>query len=270
MRRCRGVSPTSSSQPRPASRPATGPNDAGLSRQHLIAACEASLRRLGRDHIDLYQVHEWDGQTPLEETLGALDALVRSGKVRYIGCSNFAGWQLMKAAGVAQRRGFEPFVAQQIYLSLQSRDAEHEVMPAAIDLGLGTLVWSPLAGGLLSGKYRRGATPEGAARHVGDWNEPPIYDHDRLYDTIDAIVEIASHARCRTVADRSRLAARAPGRDVARHRRQDARATRRESRCGRRAPDAGGSRRARAREPYSLALSALASGRQCRRSPLGS
>ncbi len=170
----------------------TGPNDAGLSRQHLIAACEASLRRLGRDHIDLYQVHEWDGQTPLEETLGALDALVRSGKVRYIGCSNFAGWQLMKAASVAQHRGFEPFIAQQIYLSLQSRDAEHEVMPAAIDLGLGTLVWSPLAGGLLSGKYRRDATPEGAARHVGDWNEPPIYDHDRLYDTIDAIVEIAS------------------------------------------------------------------------------
>jgi aryl-alcohol dehydrogenase-like predicted oxidoreductase len=170
----------------------TGPNDAGLSRHHLIAACEASLRRLRRDHIDLYHVHEWDGQTPLEETLGALAALIQSGKVRYIACSNFTGWQLMKAAAVAERRGFEPFVAQQIYLSLQSRDAEHEVMPAAIDLGLGTLVWSPLAGGLLSGKYRRDVTPEGAARHVGDWDEPPIYDEDRLYDTIDAIVEIAS------------------------------------------------------------------------------
>ena len=171
----------------------SGPNDAGLSRQHLIAACEASLRRLRRDHIDLYQVHEWDGQTPLEETLGALDALVRSGKVRYIGCSNFSGWHLMKAAAVAERRGLEPFVAQQIYLSLQSRDAEHEVMPAALDLGLGTLVWSPLAGGLLSGKYRRGATPEGMARHVvGEWREPPIYDEDRLYDTVDAIVEIAA------------------------------------------------------------------------------
>jgi aryl-alcohol dehydrogenase-like predicted oxidoreductase len=168
-----------------------GPNDAGLSRHHLIAACEASLRRLRRDHIDLYQMHEWDGQTPLEETLSALDTLVQSGKVRYLGTSNYTGWQLMKAAGVAERRGFEPFVAQQIFLSLQSRDAEVEVMPAAIDLGLGTLVWSPLAGGLLSGKYRRGVTPEGAARHLGDWHEPPIYDEDRLYDTIDAIVEIA-------------------------------------------------------------------------------
>jgi aryl-alcohol dehydrogenase-like predicted oxidoreductase len=170
----------------------SGPNDAGLSRHHLIAACEASLRRLRRDHIDLYQVHAWDGQTPLEETLAALDALIQSGKVRYIGSSNFSGWHLMKAAGVAERRGYEPFVAQQVYLSLQSRDAEHEVMPAAIDLGLGTLVWSPLAGGLLTGKYRRGVIPEGTARHLTDWHEPPIYDEDRLYDTVDAIVEIAS------------------------------------------------------------------------------
>jgi aryl-alcohol dehydrogenase-like predicted oxidoreductase len=172
----------------------TGPgaNEGGLSRHHLIAACEASLRRLRRDHIDLYQVHAWDGQTPLEETLSALDALVQSGKVRYIGSSNFSGWHLMKAAGVAERRGYEPFVAQQIYLSLQSRDAEHEMIPAAIDLGLGTLVWSPLAGGLLSGKYRRGVKPDGEARHLNDWHEPPIYDEDRLYDTVDAIVEIAS------------------------------------------------------------------------------
>ena len=169
-----------------------GANDAGLSRHHLIAACEASLRRLRRDHIDLYQVHAWDGQTPLEETLSALDSLVQSGKVRYIGCSNFSGWQLMKAACVADRRGYAPFVAQQIYLSLQARDAEHELIPAAIDLGVGTLVWSPLAGGLLSGKYRRGVTPEGTARHLGDWHEPPIYDEDRLYDTVDVILEIAS------------------------------------------------------------------------------
>jgi aryl-alcohol dehydrogenase-like predicted oxidoreductase len=169
-----------------------GANDAGLSRHHLIAACEASLRRLRRDHIDLYQVHAWDGQTPLEETLSALDSLVQSGKVRYIGCSNFSGWQLMKAACVADRRGYAPFVAQQIYLSLQAREAEHELIPAAIDLGVGTLVWSPLAGGLLSGKYRRGVAPEGTARHLGDWHEPPIYDEDRLYDTVDVIVEIAS------------------------------------------------------------------------------
>ena len=98
----------------------------------------------------------------------------------------------MKAAGVADRHGYAPFVAQQIYLSLQAREAEYEIIPAAIDLGVGTLVWSPLAGGLLSGKYRRGVTPEGTARHLADWHEPPIYDEDRLYDTVDAIVEIAS------------------------------------------------------------------------------
>jgi aryl-alcohol dehydrogenase-like predicted oxidoreductase len=168
-----------------------GPNDAGLSRHHLISACEASLRRLRRDHIDLYQVHTWDGQTPLEETLSALATLVRSGKVRYIGCSNFSGWQLMKAACVADRHGYEQFAAQQIYLSLQSRDAEYEMIPAAIDLGVGTLVWSPLAGGLLSGKYRRGVVPESPARHLGDWHEPPVYDEDQLYDTVDVIVGIA-------------------------------------------------------------------------------
>src|SRR5919109_5044423 len=133
-----------------------GPNDAGLSRHHLIASCEASLRRLRTDHIDLYQVHEWDGATPLDETLEALDTLVRSGKVRYVGCSNYAGWQLMKALGVSERRGLERFVSQQIYYSLQARDAEYELVPAAIDQGIGILVWSPLAGGLLSGKYRRG------------------------------------------------------------------------------------------------------------------
>src|SRR5213079_2836199 len=101
------------------------PNDAGLSRHHLIAACEASLRRLRTDHIDLYQVHEWDGHTPLEETLDALDALVRAGKVRYIGCSNYAGWQLMKALGISERLGLQRFVSHQIYYSLQARDAEY-------------------------------------------------------------------------------------------------------------------------------------------------
>src|SRR5919202_319225 len=158
-----------------------GPNDAGLSRQHIVEACEASLRRLRTDHIDLYQVHEWDGQTPLEETLGALDDLVRSGKVRYIGCSNYAAWQLMKALGVSERRGLERFVSQQVYYSLQSRDIEHEIVPVCLDQGVGILVWSPLAGGLLSGKYRRGhAGPEGS-RQLLDWNEPPVYDEDQLY-----------------------------------------------------------------------------------------
>jgi len=168
-----------------------GPNDAGLSRQHLIAACEASLRRLGTDYVDLYQVHEWDGQTPLEETLAALEHLLQTGKVRYVGCSNFAGWQVMKALGTAERVGLPRFVSQQVYLSLQERSAEYEIVPSALDQGLGLLIWSPLAGGLLSGKYRRGQDPPSGSRHAGEWDEPPVYDEDKLYDTIEVLVEIA-------------------------------------------------------------------------------
>ncbi len=169
----------------------SGPNDAGLSRHHIIEGCEASLRRLGTDHIDLYQVHEWDGVTPLEETLDALGSLVTAGKVRYVGASNYTGWQLMKALGTSDRLGLPRFVSQQIYYSLQAREAEYELVPAAIDQGLGVLVWSPLAGGLLSGKYRRGATAPEGSRQLTDWNEPPVYDEDKLYDTVDVLVEIA-------------------------------------------------------------------------------
>lgn len=168
-----------------------GPNDAGLSRYHLIRACEASLRRLQTDYIDLYQVHEWDGQTPLEETLETLDTLVRSGKVRYIGCSNYAGWQLLKALSTSERHGYQRFSSQQVYYSLQARDAEYELIPASLDQGLGVLVWSPLAGGLLSGKYRRGQdTPEGTRRLAG-WDEPPVRNEQQLYDTIEVLIEIA-------------------------------------------------------------------------------
>jgi len=167
-----------------------GPNDAGLSRQHIVSGCEASLRRLGTDHIDLYQVHEWDGVTPLEETLDALDLLVRSGKVRYVGASNYAGWQLMKALGLADQHGLPRFVSQQIYYSLQSRDAEYELIPAAVDQGLGVLVWSPLAGGLLTGRYRRDQRPDSGSRQLTDWNEPPVYDQDKLHDTVDVLVSV--------------------------------------------------------------------------------
>jgi aryl-alcohol dehydrogenase-like predicted oxidoreductase len=170
----------------------SGPNEAGLSRHHLIEACEASLRRLQTDHIDLYQVHEWDGQTPLEETLSALDHLLQSGKVRYVGCSNFAGWQVMKALGIGRQKGLPEFVSQQVYLSLQERSAEYEIVPSAIDQGLGLLIWSPLAGGLLSGKYRRGQPPPPGSRHASEWSEPPVYDEDRLFDTIETLVEIAA------------------------------------------------------------------------------
>jgi aryl-alcohol dehydrogenase-like predicted oxidoreductase len=169
----------------------SGPNDAGLSRQHIVSGCEASLRRLGTDHIDLYQVHEWDGVTPLEETLDALDLLVHSGKVRYVGASNYAGWQLMKALGAADRHGLPRFISQQIYYSLQARDAEYELIPVAVDQGVGVLVWSPLAGGLLSGRYRRDQRPDSGSRQLTDWNEPPVYDPDKLYDTVDVLVSVA-------------------------------------------------------------------------------
>jgi aryl-alcohol dehydrogenase-like predicted oxidoreductase len=167
-----------------------GANGAGSSRHHISRSVEASLSRLGTDYIDLYQLHGWDGQTSLEETTAALDSLVKAGKVRYIGCSNYSAWHMMKALAVSDRLGFERFSSQQIYWSLIGRDAEVELVPAALDQGLGTLVWSPLAGGLLSGKYRRGAKPS-EGRHLTDWGEPPIYDESKVYDVIDAVVEVA-------------------------------------------------------------------------------
>lgn len=170
----------------------SGPNDAGLSRHHLIRSCEDSLRRLGTDHIDLYQVHQWDGQTPLEETLEALDTLVRDGKVRYVGASNYSGWQLMKALGVSEQRGYQRYVSQQIHYTLQAREAEYELLPIAVDQECSVLVWSPLAGGLLSGKYRRDQeTPEG--RKLEGWDEPPVHDTERLYDIVDVLVEISEN-----------------------------------------------------------------------------
>ncbi len=168
-----------------------GPNDRGLSRWHLIRACEASLKRLRTDVIDLYQVHQWDGLTPLEETMEALDSLVRNGKVRYVGCSNYSGWHVMKAMEVARRDGRVPFVSEQIHYTLQAREAEYELIPIAIDQKLGILAWSPIAGGLLSGKHRRNAkTPEGTRQFAG-WKEPPVRDEARLWDIVDALVAIA-------------------------------------------------------------------------------
>ncbi len=168
-----------------------GPNDAGLSRHHIITGLEASLRRLDTDHIDIYHVHEWDGETPVEETLSTLDALVKAGKIRYLAASNYSGWQLMKALAAADARGHERFVAQQIYYSLEARDAEYELVPLALDQGLGILVWSPLAGGLLSGKFRRDADQPEESRHLNGWSEPPVRNEDRLYDTIEVLVDVA-------------------------------------------------------------------------------
>jgi len=167
-----------------------GPNDQGSSRYHLIRACEASLRRLRVETIDLYQLHQRDGQTPLEETMEALDSLVRSGKVRYVGCSNFSGWHVMKAMEIARRDGRIPFVSQQIHYTLQAREAEYELIPISLDQGLGVLVWSPLAGGLLSGKHRRNAAKPEGTRQLAGWGEPPVADEDKLFDIVDELVAI--------------------------------------------------------------------------------
>ncbi len=168
----------------------SGPNDAGLSRWHLIRSCEASLKRLRTDVIDLYQVHQWDGVTPLEETLEALDNLVRSGKVRYIGCSNYSGWHLMKAMEIARRDNRIPFISQQIHYTLQAREAEYELIPITLDQKLGVLVWSPIAGGLLSGKHRRNKNAPEGTRQMAGWTEPPIADENKLWDIVDELVAI--------------------------------------------------------------------------------
>ena len=166
-----------------------GPNDRGLSRHHLIAACKASLRRT--EVIDLYQVHQWDGVTPLEETMEALDRLVSHGHVRYIGCSNYSGWHLMKALNVSAVDHRQRFVSQQIHYTLEAREAEYELVPISLDQGLGILVWSPLAGGLLSGKHRRHGSPGEGTRQTAGWTEPPIRDEERLWRIVDVLVEIA-------------------------------------------------------------------------------
>ena len=169
---------------------AEGPNAEGLSRKHLISACEASLKRLGTDYIDIFELHEWDGLTPVEETAMVLEDLVRSGKIRYTAVSNFSGWQLMKFINASAQMRSKP-VAQEIHYTLQSREAEYELVPLSLDQGLGIMVWSPLAGGLLSGKFRRGITAAQNSRHLQNWGEPPVYDKEKLYDIIDVLCSVA-------------------------------------------------------------------------------
>ncbi len=165
-----------------------GPNDAGLSRKHILFQAEESLRRLKTDYIDLYQIHGFDPLTPLEETLEALDTLVKSGKVRYIGCSNLAAWQIMKALGISERSHLSKFVSLQAYYTIAGRDLERELVPLLQDQKVGLMVWSPLAGGLLSGKYNRNMdTKEG--RRV-NFDFPPI-NKEKAFDIIDVMQEIA-------------------------------------------------------------------------------
>jgi aryl-alcohol dehydrogenase-like predicted oxidoreductase len=169
----------------------SGPNDVGSSRYHLIKACEGSLRRLGTDYIDLYQMHGFDALTPVDEVLSALDGLVRSGKVRYIGCSNFSGWHLMKSLATSDKSGFARYVAHQAYYSLIGRDYEWELMPLGLDQKVGAVVWSPLGWGRLTGKIRRGhPMPEVSRLPVTAALGPPVAD-EYLFKVVDALDEVA-------------------------------------------------------------------------------
>ncbi len=173
-----------------------GPNDVGLSRKHIMAGCDASLRRLGTDYVDLYQVHLWDEATPLEETLSALTDLVRAGKVRYIGCSNYTAWQLMKALWISDKHEFERFVTLQPQYSLVERNIERELLPACVSEGVGVLPWGPLGGGFLSGKYRRDEKPPEDSRIAGAsddleeaWQRRSTERNWRTIDVVQSISE---------------------------------------------------------------------------------
>jgi aryl-alcohol dehydrogenase-like predicted oxidoreductase len=169
-----------------------GPNDVGASRHHLIEATNAALQRLGTEHIDILQLHAFDAMTPVEQVLGTLDDLVRAGKVRYIGVSNFSGWQLMKSLAAADRLGLPRYIANQTYYSLIGRDYEWELMPLGLDQGVGAIVWSPLGWGRLTGRIRRGQPlPPGSRLHETAGFAPPV-DEERLYRVVDAMDEIAA------------------------------------------------------------------------------
>ena len=168
-------------------------NDYGSARLHLIKACEDSLKRLGTEHIDVYHMHGFDANTPVDETLKALDNLVQSGKVRYIACSNFSGWHLMKSLSISERYGWSKYIAHQAYYSLVNRDFEWELMPLGIDQKIGTIVWSSLASGMLTGKYRRNQPLPENARVVQGGSPVPgeTIDNERLFKIVDTLEELA-------------------------------------------------------------------------------
>ncbi|HEX2867079.1 MAG TPA: aldo/keto reductase [Ignavibacteriales bacterium] len=166
-----------------------GPNDSGLSRKHILQQADESLTRLNMDYIDLYQIHGFDPLTPMEETLEALDSLVKSGKVRYIGCSNLAAWQVMKALGISAREHISRFVSLQAYYTIAGRDLERELAPMLLDQKMGLMVWSPLAGGLLSGKYTRNNVEKGEGRRA-NFDFPPV-NKEKAFDVIDVMQKIA-------------------------------------------------------------------------------
>jgi len=168
-----------------------GPNDLGSSRLYLTRSVEASLKRLGTDYIDLWQMHGFDAQTPIEETMRTLDDLVRAGKVRYIGCSNYSGWHLMKAQAVADRHGWTRHVAHQIYYSLVGRDYEWELMPLGLAEKVGAVVWSPLGGGQLSGKITRNTPPAPGTRHATIGSLGPTIPQEQFFDIVDVLLAVA-------------------------------------------------------------------------------
>ena len=171
------------------------PNDSGYSRYHLLGQVDASLARLGLDHVDLYQIHGWDPHTPMEEGLRALEDIVRSGRARYVGVSNWAAWQIAKALGIAERRGWGKFVSNQAFYAVSSRELERELVPMMLSEGLGLMVWSPLAGGLLSGKYRRGADDqaEGTGRRTA--LDFPRVDKGAAFACVDAMRPMAEQRK---------------------------------------------------------------------------
>jgi aryl-alcohol dehydrogenase-like predicted oxidoreductase len=168
-----------------------GPNDVGSSRAHLIKACESALRRLQTDYIDLFQLHGFDAATPVEETLSTLDVLVRAGKIRYVGCSNFSGWHLMKSLAVAERYNLPRYVAHQAYYSLVGRDYEWELMPLGLDQKVGAVIWSPLGWGRLTGKIRRGQQMPANSRLHSTADAGPRVQEEYLYRVVDALDDVA-------------------------------------------------------------------------------
>ena len=232
-----------------------GPNAAGASRGHILDQVEHSLKRLQLDHIDLYQIHGVDPSTPIEETIEALDSLVRRGIVRYIGLSNWAAWQIAKAVGIAERRNLARPTSLQAYYTIAGRDLEREIVPMMQSEGVGLMVWSPLAGGLLSGKYSRDDEKGDGGRRAS-FDFPPV-DKERAYDIIDAMKSIAEAKGLHGRPGRDRLAAPPERGDQRHHRREAARAAPGQSRRGRRGAERGGSRRARRGQQADARISGL-------------
>lgn len=247
-----------------------GPLDAGSSRHRLLASVEAALRRLGTDYIDLLQLHAFDAFTPIEEVLSTLDTLVQVGKLRYVGVSNFAGWQLMKSLAIADRHGWPRYVAHQVYYSLLGSDYEWELMPLAGDQGVGALIWSPLGWGRLTGKIRRGQPlPQTSRLHATAQFGPPV-DEQRLYAIVDVLDAIAAETG-RTVPQVAiSLAAIAPDGIVRDRRRPRRGAVARQSRCGRLVAERGSAQAPRRGQRGDAALSLLSlshPGRICAPEP---